>query len=110
MRKSFGTVLALLTALLILPAHAAEEPLAATGQWTPYTAGHAQAPSMGWSSCNAFATDIDEDKIVGSAQALVRDGLAAKGYRYVHIDDGWALQHRWKDRAIPIRPGRFPYN
>lgn len=108
MKKSFGALLVLLAALPVLPAQAKEDPLAATGRWSTYIAGRAQTPPMGWSSWNAFATDIDEDKILGSAQALIRGGLAAKGYRYVNIDDGWALQRRIGDGALLIRPGRFP--
>jgi alpha-galactosidase len=108
MRKSWGALLAMFAALPVMPAQAKEDSLAATGRWSPYTEGRAQTPPMGWSSWNAFATDIDEDKILGSAQALVRDGLAAKGYRYVNIDDGWAMQRRVKDGALIIRPGRFP--
>lgn len=63
---------------------------------------------MGWNSWNAFATDIDEDKILGSAQALVNSGLARLGYRYVNIDDGWSLQRRATDAKLVIRSTRFP--
>ncbi|VXD00569.1 NPCBM/NEW2 domain-containing protein [Sphingomonas sp. 8AM] len=103
-----GPALAVMASVLATGAQAADEPLAATGRWSAYTAGRAATPPMGWSSWNAFATDIDEDKILGAARALVRDGLAAKGYRYVNIDDGWALQRRVRDGALIIRPGRFP--
>jgi hypothetical protein len=63
---------------------------------------------MGWSSWNAFGTDIDEAKILGSAQRLVDSGLAAKGYRYVNIDDGWALRRQMPDGHMVVRPDRFP--
>ncbi len=105
------TTAAVFTAMMTLPvvsAQAQQDTLAPTGRWSTYTAGRAQTPPMGWSSWNAFATDIDESKILGSAEALVRDGLAAKGYRYVNIDDGWALQRRVRDGALIIRPRRFP--
>ncbi|MDY6948379.1 MAG: NPCBM/NEW2 domain-containing protein, partial [Pseudomonadota bacterium] len=65
---------AMLAMFAAMPSFAAEsqlDPLAPTARWTAYTAGRAQTPPMGWSSWNAFATDIDEDRIVGSAQALV---------------------------------------
>lgn len=105
------TLIISLLALAVLPVFAADgegDPLAPTGRWTVYTAGRAQMPPMGWSSWNAFATDIDEDKIVGSAQALVDSGLARKGYRYVNIDDGWWLQRRASDGQLIIRSDRFP--
>jgi hypothetical protein len=84
------------------------DPLAPTGRWSAYTAGRAATPPMGWSSWNAFATDIDEDKIIGSAQQIVDSGLAAKGYRYINIDDGWALKRRMPDGHMIIRADKFP--
>ncbi|WP_051972229.1 NPCBM/NEW2 domain-containing protein [Massilia sp. 9096] len=88
--------------------HAATDPLAPTAHWSAYTAGRAPTPPMGWSSWNAFATDIDEAKILGSAQRIVDSGLAAKGYRYINIDDGWALRRQVPDGHLVIRPDRFP--
>lgn len=88
--------------------HAATDPLAPTARWSAYTAGHAATPPMGWSSWNAFGTDIDEAKVLGAAQRLVDSGLAAKGYRYVNIDDGWALRRNQPDGRLIVRPDRFP--
>ncbi|RRN64726.1 NPCBM/NEW2 domain-containing protein [Caulobacter sp. 602-1] len=89
-------------------AAAQNDPLAPTGRWTAYTAGRAATPPMGWSTWNAFATDIDEDKILGSAKQIVDSGLAAKGYRYINIDDGWALRRRMPDGRMIIRDDKFP--
>jgi hypothetical protein len=89
-------------------AAAQSDPLAPTGRWTAYTAGRAATPPMGWSTWNAFATDIDEDKILGSAKQIVDSGLAAKGYRYINIDDGWALKRRMPDGRMIIRDDKFP--
>jgi hypothetical protein len=88
--------------------HAATDPLAPTAHWSAYTAGRAMTPPMGWSSWNAFGTDIDEAKILGSAQRIVDSGLAAKGYRYINIDDGWAARREVTDGRLTIRPDRFP--
>jgi alpha-galactosidase len=84
------------------------DPLAPTGRWSAYTAGRATTPPMGWSTWNAFATDIDEAKILGSAQQIVDTGLAAKGYRYINIDDGWALKRRMPDGRMILRDDKFP--
>jgi hypothetical protein len=89
-------------------AQAATDPLAPTAHWSAYTSGRASTPPMGWSSWNAFGTNIDEAKILGSAQRIVDSGLAAKGYRYINIDDGWALRRRMPDGHLIIRPDRFP--
>jgi hypothetical protein len=89
-------------------AHAAPDPLAPGARWSAYTAGRAATPPMGWSSWNAFGTDIDEGKILGAAQRIVDSGLAASGYRYINIDDGWALRRQQPDGRLVIRPDRFP--
>lgn len=88
--------------------HAATDPLAPTARWSAYTAGRASTPPMGWSSWNAFGTDIDETKILGSAQRIVDSGLASKGYRYVNIDDGWWARRQIPDGRLVIRTDRFP--
>lgn len=98
-----------LSALVSPQLHAqAADPLAPTGQWSAYTSGRADLPPMGWSSWNAFEIDIDEAKIMGAAQKLVDSGLARKGYRYVNIDDGWALRRDAKSGRLIIRSDRFP--
>uniref|UniRef100_UPI003B3A3B95 NPCBM/NEW2 domain-containing protein n=1 Tax=Sphingomonas sp. TaxID=28214 RepID=UPI003B3A3B95 len=84
------------------------DPLAPTGRWSGYIAGRAATPPMGWSTWNAFATDIDEEKILGSAERIIKSGLAAKGYRYINIDDGWALKRRTSDGRMIIRADKFP--
>ncbi|PIB93279.1 NPCBM/NEW2 domain-containing protein [Caulobacter sp. FWC2] len=100
-----------LIAALLGPSAAAAaqaDPLAPTARWSAYTAGRAATPPMGWSTWNAFATDIDEEKILGSAKQIVDSGLAAKGYRYINIDDGWALKRRMPDGRMIIRDDKFP--
>lgn len=86
----------------------ATDPLAPTGRWSAYNTGHAATPPMGWSSWNAFGTDIDEAKIIGAAQRIVDSGLAAKGYRYVNIDDGWITRRAMPGGRMIIRADRFP--
>ena len=63
---------------------------------------------MGWSSWNAFETDIDEAKVLGSARAIVEQGLRDVGYRYVNIDDGWWRKRRQRDGRMVIRTNLFP--
>ena len=89
-------------------AHAAADPLAPTGRWTAVTSGQAAKPPMGWNSWNAFHTDITEAKVLDSAKAIVDSGLAAKGYRYINIDDGWWLKRRASDGRMIVRTSLFP--
>lgn len=46
-------------------------------------------PTMGWSSWNTFALDINEKVIMEQADAMVKTGLDKVGYKYVNIDDGY---------------------
>lgn len=102
----------LLSVSLLLTIHgeawAANDPLAPTGRWTAVTSGAAATPPMGWNSWNAFHTDVTEDKILASAQAIIDSGLARKGYRYVNIDDGWWLKRRMPDGRMMVRTSTFP--
>ncbi len=84
------------------------DPLAPTGNWSANVRGQAATPPMGWSSWNAFETAIDEEKVLGTARALVQSGLARLGYRYVNIDDGWWAKRRRTDGRLQIRVDKFP--
>ena len=59
------------------------------------TANDFQAtPPMGWSSWNTFFSQIDEEKVMGIADALKRLKLDKLGYVYLTIDDFWNLPQR----------------
>jgi hypothetical protein len=83
------------------------DPLAPTARWSANTAGRAATPPMGWNSWNAFYTDIDEEKVLASAKIIVDSGLAAKGYRYVNLDEGWWDRRRTDGRML-VRVDKFP--
>src|SRR4030095_13663135 len=75
----------------------------------PATAGGAAAtPPMGWNSWNAFASAVDEEKVMASAQRIVDSGLARKGYRYINLDDGWTARRRLPDGHLIVRADKFP--
>jgi alpha-galactosidase len=95
-------------ALALAAAPATAQSLAPSGRWTAYDKGSARLPPMGWNSWNAFTSDIDEEKLLASANVIVRSGLAAKGYRYIDIDDGWWLKRRESDGRMLIRTATFP--
>jgi hypothetical protein len=105
LRAGLGVLAALAASA---PLAAAADPLAPTGRWSAYTRGAAQLPPMGWNSWNAFASNIDEAKLMGSARVIVDKGLAAKGYRYIDLDDGWWLKRDLATGRIVIRTANFP--
>jgi alpha-galactosidase len=49
----------------------------------------ALTPPMGWNSAYCWRNDVSDEKIRAAADALVQSGLAAHGYQYVVVDDGW---------------------
>ncbi|MFE3407816.1 ricin-type beta-trefoil lectin domain protein [Streptomyces mirabilis] len=69
--------------------------------------GVAPAP-MGWASWNTFASVIDYDTIKAQADALVSSGMAAAGYKYVNIDEGWWLGTRDGNGNITVDTAKWP--
>lgn len=49
----------------------------------------ALTPPMGWNSWNVWGTFVDARKVRAAADAFLKTGLAAHGFRYVNIDDAW---------------------
>ncbi|MDE6338502.1 MAG: carbohydrate-binding protein, partial [Muribaculaceae bacterium] len=65
------------------------------------------APTMGWSSWNAYGHRINEQIIKSQAAAMASNGLKDAGYIYVNIDDG-AFKGRDANGNLVIHPERFP--
>lgn len=103
------TITALSAMLCCFTAQAQDaDPLAPTGRWSAYSSGRALTPPMGWNSWNAFASAVDEEKVMGSAKVIVDSGLAGKGYVYINLDDGWAAKRRMPDGHLIVRTDKFP--
>ncbi len=66
-----------------------------------------RTPTMGWSSWNTFALNINEDLIKGQADAMHSNGLQKAGYLYVNIDDGY-WNRRGEDGLLRLNTQRFP--
>ena len=49
----------------------------------------ALTPPMGWNSWNVWGLSVDAQKIKEAADLMVSSGLAAHGFQYINIDDGW---------------------
>ena len=65
-------------------------------------------PTMGWSSWNTFALNINEEVIKGQADAMVSTGLKDAGYQYINIDDGYFYNRNETTGALLIHPTKFP--
>jgi len=67
----------------------------------------AKTPPMGWNSWNAFGLDINSKIVMAVADSMVSKGLAAAGYQYIVIDDGWQID-RDENGKIIVDSTRFP--
>ncbi len=54
----------------------------------------ALTPPMGWNSWNAYGLAVNAAKVRAVAEAMISTGLAAHGWTYVNIDDGWEAAKR----------------
>jgi alpha-galactosidase len=71
--------------------------------------GLAQTPPMGWNSWNHFGCDINEDIIKQMADAMVKSGMKAAGYKYINIDDCWMTDKRDSKGRQIVNHDRFPH-
>jgi alpha-galactosidase len=68
----------------------------------------ALTPPMGWSSWNCWFDNIDQDKIIRAAHAMVDSDLNQHGFVYINVDDTWQGSRGGLDNAIQPDPKRFP--
>lgn len=57
-------------------------------------------PPIGWNGWNSWARDIDKEKVIASANAMVKMGLSDHGWTYINIDDAWQGQRTGKNHAL----------
>ena len=65
-------------------------------------------PPMSFSTWNSYELNYNETTIRSLVDTLVRFGYRDAGYRYVGMDDGYALKDRGPDGRIQIDLARFP--
>ena len=68
----------------------------------------ADTPQMGFNTWNKFQCDINENIIVGIADAMVSTGLKDAGYVYINLDDCWHGD-RDADGFIQADKVKFPH-
>ena len=65
-------------------------------------------PPMGFSSWNAFSTNITEEKMIKTVDAIKRLGLDKYGYKFVIVDDLWNEAEREANGKLIVDGERFP--
>lgn len=70
--------------------------------------GLGRTPPMGWNTWNHFGCKINETIIKETADLLVSTGLAAKGYKYLNIDDCWQIGRNPTTNEIVHDAAKFP--
>lgn len=60
----------------------------------------ALTPPIGWNGWNSWARNIDQEKVIASADAMVKMGLNQHGWTYINIDDAWQGQRGGEFKAI----------
>jgi alpha-galactosidase len=64
-------------------------------------------PAMGWNSWNCWGVNVDQEKVLASARAIVARGLADHGWSYINIDDTWQGARPAPTRALQPN-AKFP--
>ena len=68
----------------------------------------AKVPPMGWNSWNTFYDQYDEKLLMEIADVMADRGYRDAGYRYLIIDDCWALRERDENGKLVPDPAKFP--
>ena len=75
----------------------------------------ALTPPIGWNGWNSWEAHIDREKVMASAEAMVKTGLKDHGWTYINIDDSWQGKRGGADYALqpndkfPDMKGLFDY-
>jgi alpha-galactosidase len=79
-----------------------------TGAQVAVRNGLALTPPMGFNDWNAYRCDVSESLIKQTARAMLRNGMAAAGYRYLNIDDCWMQHRRGSNGYLLADRSKFP--
>ena len=66
-------------------------------------------PPMGWNSWNTFYDQINENLILGIADAICEQRLDKMGYEYIIIDDCWQAKRRDENGRLVPDAVKFPH-
>ncbi len=68
----------------------------------------AATPPMGWNDWAHYQCRVDSKVILSNARALVKTGLAARGFNTVTIDDCWMRKQRGHHGNLQPNAHKFP--
>lgn len=60
----------------------------------------ALTPPIGWNGWNSWEANIDREKVLASANAMVKSGLRDHGWCYINIDDSWQGKRGGPENAL----------
>jgi Alpha galactosidase C-terminal beta sandwich domain/Alpha galactosidase A len=89
MKRLTRLILMAVTAMSLLLAYSVASGTASRAATVYPPGGPDQTPVMGWSGWSFLRLGANSSQVQGEAKALVSTGLAAAGYQYVNLDDGW---------------------
>jgi alpha-galactosidase len=98
----------LLGAVLALAAVAGANGFATQADAAPAGSALAATPPMGWNDWAHYECRFNAQTILDNAKALVKTGLAARGYNTVTIDDCWMRKARDAHGNLQPDTARFP--
>ncbi|ANP53199.1 alpha-galactosidase [Streptomyces griseochromogenes] len=109
-RRAAGALAAGLLCAAGLAAPAVAAPVRPPAAAPSLADGLALTPPMGFNNWNSThcGADFDEAMVKGIADLFVDKGLKDAGYRYVNLDDCWALPDRDANGKLVPDPARFP--
>jgi len=67
----------------------------------------ALTPPMGWNSYNVWGCEVDQDKTMRSARAMIAACLDQHGWTYINMDDGWQGARGGPSNAMQADTKRF---
>ncbi|MEU6175314.1 glycoside hydrolase family 27 protein [Streptantibioticus parmotrematis] len=112
-RPVFSRVRSVLVAAVLVGGSVLAAPGAAVSRAAADPAGEypdlAPVPPMGWNDWSYYTCGVTEQDVLANAAALVRTGLAAKGYRTVTTDDCWMAPERDAHGDLTADPAKFPH-
>ena len=89
MKRLTRLILTAVTTMSLLLVYAVASGTASQAATAYPPGGPDQTPVMGWSGWSFLRLGANSSQVKGEANALVSTGLAAAGYQYVNLDDGW---------------------